>query len=56
MKWLIIILLVVFIIMFFNSKMFNQIHTQNVYDNSNDINLVMLPKPNAIQLTTHITV
>lgn len=70
MEWIIIILLVIFIIMIFTMKpvhkTFNQTQKVQCYNESNKINninkitrsdgLVMLPKPNPPQLTTHITV
>ena len=66
MEWIIIILLVIFIIMIFTMKpihkTFNQTQKVQCYNESNKINkitrsdgLVMLPKPNPPQLTTHIT-
>jgi hypothetical protein len=61
MEWIIIILLVIFIIMIFTMKprTINQIQTVQCHNDSNKINrsdgLVMLPKANPIQLTTHIT-
>ena len=66
MELIIIILLVIFIIMIFTMKpvhrTFNQTQKVQCYNESNKINkitrsdgLVMLPKPNPPQLTTHIT-
>ncbi len=64
MESIIIILLVIFIIMIFTMKpvhkTFNQTQKVQCYNESNKITrtdgLVMLPKPNPPQLTTHITV
>lgn len=64
MEWIIIILLVIFIIMIFTMKPIhkniNQKQKVQCHNDSNKINrsngLVMLPKPNPPQLTTHITV
>jgi uncharacterized membrane protein len=65
MEWIIIILLVIFIIMVTMKpvhKTFNQTQKVQCYNESNKIKitrsdgLVMLPKPNPPQLTTHITV
>jgi hypothetical protein len=61
MEWLIIILFIIFIIMIFILKPMN--HTQKVqcYNDSNNFktnytkDLVMLPNPNPLALTTHIT-
>ena len=66
MEWIIIILLVIFIIMIFTMKpkTLNQTQKVQCHNDSNKINninkinrsdgLVMLPKPNPPQLTTHI--
>jgi hypothetical protein len=59
MEWVIIILLIIFVIMFYTLKPLGPIQTQLVdcYSNTNsNAGLVMLPKLNPTQLTTHITV
>ena len=60
MEWIIIILLIIFVIMFCTMKPLGPIQTQLVdCHQSNSISnagLVMLPKLNPTQLTTHITV
>ena len=61
MEWIIIILLVIFIIMVtIKPRTINQSQKVQCHNDLNKINrsdgLVMLPKANPIQLTTHITV
>jgi hypothetical protein len=62
MEWVIIILLIIFVIMFYTLKPLGPIQTQLVdcYQSNNSTSsnagLVMLPKLNPTQLTTHITV
>jgi hypothetical protein len=60
MEWIIITLLIIFVIMFYTLKPLGPIQTQLVdcYQSKpiSDDTLVMLPKLNPTQLTTHITV
>jgi hypothetical protein len=60
MEWIIIILLIIFVIMFYTLKPIGPIQTQLVdcyqSKSTSDDTLVMLPKLNPTQLTTHITV
>ncbi len=62
--WIIIILLAIFVIMVFtlkpiqNTILFNKPQTQMVqcYNDAIVKDLVMLPNPNPISLTTHLTI
>ena len=60
MEWIIIILLIIFVIMFYTLKPLGPIQTQLVdchqSNTTSNAGLVMLPKLNPTQLTTHITV
>ena len=61
MEWLIIILFIIFIIMIFTLKPMNQTQKVQCYNDSNNLktnytkDLVMLPNPNPVALTRHIT-
>jgi hypothetical protein len=63
MEWIIIMLLIIFVIVFFTLKpdrmiLMNKPQTQTVqcYEDSSIKDLVMLPKLNPAQLTTHTNV
>ena len=59
MEWVIITLLIIFVIMFCTMKPLGPIQTQMVNchqsNTTSNAGLVMLPKLNPTQLTTHIT-
>ena len=61
MEWILIILTIILIVLIINPTqntiLFNKPQTQRVScHQNNQTDLVMLPKPKPIQLTTHITV